>query len=391
MMKLSPAGRFAVYTGLGLGTILFAFPLAWMLLTSVKPIEQTMVFPPQWLPVAYTVVWDGETVEVTRDERIEVSSVLIEQTSGNRVGERILVTVERYDPEDPAFRLISRAEQGSWLVTERTGTLARSKGTRQEVVPDEEIRTRLKFRWDNFPKALETMGGRSLEEVEGSIRPSTAMTRPVTFWTFLGNTTIVCVLGVLGTVLSNALIAYGFARVRWRGRDLFFGLTLATMMIPFPVLMVPLYGVFKSLGWIGTLLPLWVPSFFGSAFNIFLMRQFFRTIPEELSEAARIDGCSEWRIFWRIILPLSRPVLAVAALFHFLYAWNDFLGPLLYLTRKETFTLALALQSYQSQHGGVQWNYLMAASALTVIPIITLFFFAQKTFIQGIATTGTKG
>jgi multiple sugar transport system permease protein len=121
------------------------------------------------------------------------------------------------------------------------------------------------------------------------------------------------------------------------------------------------------------------------------MRQFFRTIPEELSEAARIDGCSEWRIFWRIIIPLSTPVLVVAALFHFIFAWNDFLGPLIYLTRKDTYTLAIALQSYESQNGGVQWHYLMAASAVTILPVIILFLFGQKSFIRGIATTGSKG
>ena len=198
------------------------------------------------------------------------------------------------------------------------------------------------------------------------------------------------ILGVLGTVVSNAIIAYGFARLKWKGRDAFFALTLATMMVPFPVLMVPLYGVFRTFGLIGTLLPLWLPTWFGSAFNIFLMRQFFRTIPEELSEAARIDGCSEWRIFWRIIVPLSTPVLVVAALFHFIFAWNDFLGPLLYLTRKDTYTLAIALESYESQNGGVQWHYLMAASAVTILPVIVLFLLAQKTFIRGIATTGSK-
>jgi multiple sugar transport system permease protein len=213
----------------------------------------------------------------------------------------------------------------------------------------------------------------------------------VTFGTFLANTLLVCVLGVVGSVLSNAIIAYGLAKIRWRGREALFAVTLATMMVPFPVLMVPLYGVFKGLGWIGTLQPLWVPAFFGGAFNIFLMRQFFRTIPEELSEAARIDGCNEWQIFWRIVLPLSKPVLAVVALFHFLWAWNDFLGPLLFLTRKETFTLALALQNYQSQSGGVQWHHLMAASTVIVAPIIVLFFLTQKTFIKGIATTGLKG
>ena len=198
-------------------------------------------------------------------------------------------------------------------------------------------------------------------------------------------------LGVAGTVFSNALVAYGFARLEWRGREAFFALTLATLMIPYPVLMVTLFGVFHSLGWIGTLLPLWVPSFFGSAFNIFLMRQFFRTLPLELSEAARLDGASELRTFWQIILPLSRPVLAVAALFHFLHAWNDFLGPLLYLTRRRDFTLGLALQTYQTTHGGVQWHFLMAASMVTILPVILLFFMAQRTFIQGIATTGSKG
>lgn len=170
-----------------------------------------------------------------------------------------------------------------------------------------------------------------------------------------------------------------------------FWLTVATMMIPFPVLMVPLYSVFRALGWIGTLLPLWVPAFFGSAFNIFLLRQFFLTIPTELSDAARIDGCSEFGIYWRIVLPLAKPALAVVALFHFLYAWNDFLGPLIYLTRSETYTMSLGLQQYQSQHGGSEWHLLMAASVLLVLPIVVLFFLTQRTFIQGISTTGTKG
>jgi multiple sugar transport system permease protein len=259
------------------------------------------------------------------------------------------------------------------------------------IVPAAEIETKIQPRWDNYHTALATMGGRSRDcgttDTATGVGPDTR----VSFFTFLRNTLLVCVLGVIGAVFSNALIAYGFAKIRWRGRDTLFVLTLATMMVPFPVLMVPLYGVFKWLGWIGSLKPLWVPAFFGSAFNIFLMRQFFRTIPEELSEAARIDGCSEFGIFWRIILPLSKPVIAVVALFHFLWAWNDFMGPLLYLTRKHTFTLALALQNYQSQGGGVQWHYLMAATVVVIIPVVILFFLTQKTFIKGIATTGIKG
>jgi multiple sugar transport system permease protein len=212
----------------------------------------------------------------------------------------------------------------------------------------------------------------------------------VPFLVYGRNTLILCILTVSGTVISNALVAYAFARMRWPGRDVLFAATLATMMIPFPVLMVPTYALFRELGWIGTFRPLWVPAFFGSAFNIFLLRQFFRTIPFELSESARIDGCSEWGIFWRIVLPLSKPALAVVALFTFMGTWRDFLGPLIYLLDQKTFTLSLGLQFYQSQHGGTQWNLLMAASTIVIVPIIVLFFFTQKQFIQGIALSGLK-
>ena len=169
------------------------------------------------------------------------------------------------------------------------------------------------------------------------------------------------------------------------------------MMIPFPVTMVPLFSIFVWLGkhtpfpWLGTTKPLWAPAWFGSAFSIFLLRQFFVTIPDELSEAARIDGCSEWGIFWRIMLPLSRPALSVVALFTFMWAWRDFLGPLIFLQRPSQYTLSLGLQTFQSQHGSTPWNQLMAASVLVILPVVVLFFIAQKTFIEGIATTGMKG
>jgi len=217
------------------------------------------------------------------------------------------------------------------------------------------------------------------------------------FRLFARNTVIIAVLAVLGTTASSALVAYGFSKVRFKGRGFLFAVMLSTMMIPFPVLMVSLFTIFRWLGdhgmgqWLGTFKPLWVPAWFGSAFSIFLLRQFFMTIPDELSEAARIDGCSEFGIFWRIILPLSRPALAVVALFTFMWAWNDFLGPLVYLQHQDQYTLALGLQTFQSQQGGTEFHYLMAASVLIIAPVIILFFFAQKTFIQGIATTGVKG
>ena len=232
------------------------------------------------------------------------------------------------------------------------------------------------IRWQNFPEAF-AYGSKQLGYIP--------------FLVYGHNTIVLCILTVSGSVFSNAIIAYGFARLRWRGRQFAFALTLATMMIPFPVLMVPLYTMFRHFGWVGTFRPLWIPSWFGGAFYIFLLRQFFLTIPFELSEAARIDGCSEFGIFSRVIMPLAKPALAVVALFTFMGTWNDFLGPLIYLLDQKTFTLSLGLQFYQSQHGSAEWNLLMAASAIVVAPMIALFFFAQKQFIEGIALSGIKG
>lgn len=212
----------------------------------------------------------------------------------------------------------------------------------------------------------------------------------IPFLVYGRNTLLLTLLTVTGSVISNALVGYSFARLNWKGRDFFFAVTLSTMMIPFPVIMVPVFAMFKELGWIGTFRPLWIPSFFGSAFFIFLLRQFFRTIPMELSEAAKLDGCSEFRIFLDVIVPLAKPALATVGLFTFMGTWNDFMGPLIYLVDQNTFTLALGLQAYQSQHGGSQWNLLMAASLVVIAPVIIVFFFAQRTFIQGIATSGGK-
>lgn len=211
------------------------------------------------------------------------------------------------------------------------------------------------------------------------------------FALYTRNTLIIALLSTLGATISSSLVAYALARLHWRGKNLVFGIVLGTMMLPFTVVMVPQYDLFRELGWIGSNLPLWVPAFFGVPFFIFLLRQFYMTIPNELADAARIDGCSEFRIWWQIVLPLSRPALAVVALFAFMGAWRDFLGPLIYLSHRRDFTLALALQFFQSRSGGTSWELLMAATLLVIAPIIVLFFMAQKTFIQGIATTGMKG
>lgn len=212
----------------------------------------------------------------------------------------------------------------------------------------------------------------------------------IPFLRYTLNTFTLCALNVLGTVLSCSLVAYSLAKIRWQGRDLVFYSLLATMILPGQVTMIPTFAIFKWLGWIGSYRPLVVPAFFGSAFNIFLLRQFFLTIPDELSDAARIDGCTEFGIYSRVILPLARPALVTVALFTFIGAWNDFLGPLLYLTDERSYTLSLGLQRFVSQHGA-EWGMLMAASTVMTMPIILVFFFAQRTFIQGVTLTGIKG
>ena len=214
---------------------------------------------------------------------------------------------------------------------------------------------------------------------------------------YLMNTVVkYAVPSTIGTVLSCAIVAYGFARLRWPGRDLLFGICLATMMVPGQVTMVPLFITFKYLGWINTYLPLVVPSFFGSAYFIFLLRQFFMSIPAELSDAARIDGASEFGILFRIVLPLAKPALTVVALFSFMGAWNDYFGPLIYVNKTEQWPIALAIENlrggiYQVGYSRLEYPYLMAVSAIVTLPIVVAFFFAQRTFIEGISLTGLKG
>jgi multiple sugar transport system permease protein len=198
------------------------------------------------------------------------------------------------------------------------------------------------------------------------------------------NTLIVTIFSVCGALCSNTLVAYGFSRLQWRSREFFCILTLATLMLPFQVTMVPLFIMFSRLHWTNTYLPLIVPCFFGNALYIFLLRQFFLGIPRELSEAARMEGASELQILWHIILPLAKPALFTVALFQFLFSWNDFLGPLIYLNDQSKFTLALGLANMQSAIGLSDFGMIMAAAVVTVAPVIFLFIFAQRYFIEGI-------
>ena len=211
---------------------------------------------------------------------------------------------------------------------------------------------------------------------------------PFTRW--LGNTLLITIFSIIGTVASVSLVAYSFARLRYPGRDILFLVCLATMMLPYQVVMIPIFILFRYLGWIDTFKPLIIPPYFAvGAFFVFLMRQFYLTIPNELEDAAKIDGCGAFGIFWKIMLPLSRPALGIVAVFSFLGHWNDFLGPLIYLSSVEKFTLALGLRFFQSQYN-IQWNLLMAASIVVLLPCIAISFIAQKYYIQGIVITGIK-
>lgn len=220
---------------------------------------------------------------------------------------------------------------------------------------------------------------------------SEALTSPAfPFLRLLGNTVIYAVASTAGTIVSAVVVAYAFARLEFRGRDLLFGITLATMMLPGIVTLIPTYLLFRWLGWIGTYLPLVVPLWFGSAFNIFLLRQFMMTIPVDLTDAARIDGAGDFTTLWAIMVPLIKPALLVVGLFQFMASWNDFFGPLIYLDEASEYPLVLGLYAFRTRFG-VQWHLIMAASLVVTFPIIALFFAAQRYFIEGVTMSGLKG
>jgi ABC-type glycerol-3-phosphate transport system permease component len=205
------------------------------------------------------------------------------------------------------------------------------------------------------------------------------------------NTTIIAVSSTIGTTLSSALVAYAFARLEFPGKNVLFLGVLSTLMIPFAVVMVPQFIIFKQLNWLDTLWPLTIPHWFGSAWNIFLLRQFFMTIPKEYDEAAIMDGASHWQIFWRIILPLSTPALAAVGVFAFVFFWNDFLAPLIILSTPKNFTLTIFLANFNIAYAGATlWNLYMAAALIIILPCLLLFFFTQKTFLKGITITDFK-
>jgi len=329
--------------------LFFLVPFLWMVLTAFKSSQDVFHTPPRWLP------YDNVLVEVN-GEQLPLYDVQTEDGVKRLAAVNIVEGVGTFvDPANPAVQMDYEMQVGATKIAEPV--------------------MHVSFRWQNFPEAMS----------RGS-RPTVG----ASFWVYFRNSLMVAFFSIIGTLLANTPVAYAFARIKFPGRDILFVLVLATMMLPFQVTMIPIYLLFNDfLGWGDTFLPLIIPTFFANAYDVFLLRQFFRTIPEEMCDAARVDGASEWQIFTRVVLPLSVPVLATVTVFTFLWAWNDFTGPLLFLTSPKHFTMALGLQDFQSQRSMI-WNQLMAASTVFTVPIVIAFFFAQKTFIQGIKLTGSK-
>ena len=335
------------------GSAIFMVPFVWLLTTSLKEDEDMSRFPPVWIPQQQVKVnVDGKQAGLAwapyKGQRAKVA-VLKETEDGDR-HMRVL---------EPASL---RGEEFDLPRTQVT-----------KIKQFDPV-------WKNYPDALKFLP----EDTKKGL-------------VFLTNTLAICVLTIIGTVLSCSLVAFSFGRLRWPGRDALFVILLATMMIPGAVTMMPVFLINRSLGWVDTLRPLWFPAFIAasgtypsSAFAIFLLRQFFLTIPNDLEDAAKIDGCSYFGIYSRIMLPLIKPALAAVVILKFMGSWNDFMGPLIYVSSPTRMPLAYALQLFQTAHGG-EPGLLMAAATVALVPVILIFFVAQKHFVKSIVLSGIKG
>ncbi len=325
------------------GALVFSIPFYWLITTSLKPDERSQQFPPDLIPMQ-----QSEVKIDSRDRKVYFHGE----------GEDKIKVAKLAELEDGVFKV--RVLDGSDDEVLVDGS---------KLVPD----LHFVLLWENYSDAISFLP----EEYRGGLMP-------------LWNTVLVTALNIFGTIFSSSLVAFAFARLRWPGRDVLFIVMLATMMVPAAVTMLPVFLIFRYLGWIDTLYPLWVPAFFGVGFNIFLLRQFFMTIPNDLEDAAKIDGCGYFTIYWRIMLPLIKPALAALTIFAFMASWNDFMRPLIYLSSPEKMTLAYALQLFQGAYGG-EPGMMMASATMVMLPVLAVFFFTQRYMIQGVTLTGMKG
>ncbi len=321
------------------GSLLVLIPIVWMLTTSLKSKDGAVTFPPQWIPR------DAKKVEIDGRDRF----VYLMPVEGEM---RELALLNKRGP-DGNFVNPDNVDETYELVIQ----------TGERIYTPE-------FHWENYTRAM----------------------TDVPFATYLKNSLIRIAVGNIGNLISCVLVAYGFARFRAKGFGILFLLLLSTIMLPSQVTLIPTFVLFTKVGWYDTLLPMIVPTFFANAWDVFLLRQFFSSIPLEYDDAARIDGCGRLGILWHIILPQSMPALITVLIFHSLWAWNDFFLPLIYLQSSEKFTVSIGLQQFMSAYGeGRDITGMMAASTVALLPVILVFFFAQRLFIQGVVISGVKG
>jgi len=329
-----------------IGCCIFIAPFLWLVSTSVKEEDEMVKFPPVWIP--------------TRQVMIDYKGKECGLSTFIAHGHKVRVA-EIADLEDGSKSIVVLPNQPG-------------AGAGYRVMPDQLTKIRhFGLKWENYRRALEFLP----KESRNGLR-------------YLWNTVFITVMCIIGTLLSCSIAAYSFSRLRWPGREGLFATLLATMMIPAAVTMAPVFLIFRKLGMVDTLYPLWITSFLGAPFAIFLLRQFFLTIPMDLEEAAKIDGADYFTIFWKVDLPLVKPALAALAIMVFLGSWNNFMGPLIYLNSPEKMTVAYALQLFQGEHSA-EYGLTMAASVMVLLPVIIVFFLAQKYLIEGITLTGIKG
>jgi multiple sugar transport system permease protein len=356
---------------------IFMIPLVWTVSTALKTRQQIFASPPTWIPIAYSAAdTSGTTKPITVVTRITAPAAKVRLLSGPQSGNTIAAEQSALRQHDGEFFVQLRApEPIAALVLEKfpdgVAEVRFTGSTTNDFLPLTALKSHIAPQWSNFAAAWNSL--------------------PIPFHWFLLNTYTITVLNVLGQLLSCSLVAYGFARFRFRFRGPLFMLLLSTMMLPSQVTMIPLFLMWSKAHAVDTFIPLTVPSFFAtSAFSVFLLRQFFMGLPRELDEAAMIDGCGPFRIWWQILLPLSRPALITVGVLAFLGSWDDFAGPLIYLDRLSNYTVSLALRMFQDQYG-TDFSLIMAAALVHIVPVVLLFFFAQRYFVKGIAMTGLKG
>ena len=331
-------GKVMALIFLSFGSIMVMLPLVWMLSTSLKARENATEFPPQWIPQENVKVeYDGKNYflyEIPVEGQLRQMGMLKKQPGGMAIF---------FNPDNPEEQYKLKLDDGKRV-------------------------TKIVIHWDNYPIGL-TM---------------------VPFLRYTWNTVVIVVTTTIGVLISCTLVAYGFSRFRARWLDVLFLILLSTIMLPPQVTLIPTFVFFKKLGWYDTYLPLIVPAFFANASDVFLLRQFFMTVPLEMDEAARIYGANPLQVLLYVLIPQSWPAIATISIFHFLLAWNDFFGPLIYIQSQEKWTLALGLQSFNALYSQ-QISYMMAAATVTMLPCLIIFFVAQKLFIQGVVISGVKG